>query len=385
MFLGNLSTTTERKTRKDAAGKGNKKKTDSESSNEPAASGAPSGASSTSAQNPLTKVSAGGSTTGSGMKRVPKGELPILYDADRTDIPREHMLSYFRTVTEMMVDESNVADMVEEQLANGKGLHEVAANFQRDVLEQNFQIERKWGCQYMSMLPHNFPQDKEMIRIGKEFTDTAIRSYVLCLEYRSRTVNCGVLRKDGGMGRLQMIEFFEGCNAVSFLPETKAELKELFLRTKQSPGPKLVEKQREIIKLIGLDPDYGVSLLNRVSSDFGDDQDLLNKMHMFALAARLACNEASMSDEQREQFYGQIPPFMHSFPQVYVFQQQMVAQQRQMQMQQQGRAGASGPAGNPMQSIPGDNPMVAQQAKIRQFMNTEEGRSKVGLTMRVIE
>jgi hypothetical protein len=131
----------------------------------------------------------------------------------------------------------------------------------------------------------------------------------------------------------------------------------------------IVEMQRSVIELIGLDADYGVSFLNRVGTDYAQDEDLHMKMQQFALCASLAgrlllfavvdprddicflCREAMMNASEKAQFYADIPLFLHPFPHVFVFHQQM----QQMKAQRQ-----SGP-----------------MAQVQAMMNNEETRAKV--------
>jgi hypothetical protein len=70
----------------------------------------------------------------------------------------------------------------------------------------------------------------------------------------------------------------------------------------------------------------------------------------------LVCGrEAMMSPEEKKQFYADIPMFLHPFPHVFVFHQQMQAMKAQQQAQQQG------------------GPM----AQMRSLMANEETRTKV--------
>lgn len=91
--------------------------------------------------------------------------------------------------------------------------------------------------------------------------------------------------------------------------------------------------QHGALEDLGLNYKYGVSCLNRVGQDYPSDRGVMMKMNQFALAASLACQEAMMTPQQRDEFYKNIPVFMHNFPHLYVFQQKMMEQQQMAQQQ----------------------------------------------------
>lgn len=73
------------------------------------------------------------------------------------------------------------------------------------------------------------------------------------------------------------------------MPETKQELKQVYDQTKKMPNERVVQMQREIIQLLGYDPDFGVSCLNRISKDFPNDPEIAQKMQYFVMSAEMAC------------------------------------------------------------------------------------------------
>ncbi len=78
------------------------------------------------------------------------------------------------------------------------------------------------------------------------------------------------------------------------LPEVKEELKKIAQSTGKMPNERVIEMQRNIIKILGFNPDFGVSCLNRISQDFAQDQEVLMKMQYFATAAEFACRYVSL-------------------------------------------------------------------------------------------
>eukprot|EP00607_Mallomonas_marina_P004470 CAMPEP_0182438578 /NCGR_PEP_ID=MMETSP1167-20130531/85872_1 /TAXON_ID=2988 /ORGANISM="Mallomonas Sp, Strain CCMP3275" /LENGTH=361 /DNA_ID=CAMNT_0024632007 /DNA_START=628 /DNA_END=1713 /DNA_ORIENTATION=- len=138
------------------------------------------------------------------------------------------------------------------------------------------------------------------------------------------------------MTKSEILEFFEACNALMAMPETKKILKQTYESTKTPPGDKVIELQREMLEILGIEKDFGVSCLNHIPKDFPDDPNIMQKMQQFAMCANVVTREACMSDEERRQFYADIPIFMQHVPHMFVIgQQQQMMRMQQMQMQQQ--------------------------------------------------
>ncbi len=118
----------------------------------------------------------------------------------------------------MMLDTTNIDEIVEDTFARNIGMNQSAIDFQRDTLENNFQIEKNFGCKYLSLIPVKHEGDVELIEAAKEFMFTAMRSYVNALRARSfRYKSSPTLKpKDKTpLSRNTILEFFEGCNALS--------------------------------------------------------------------------------------------------------------------------------------------------------------------------
>lgn len=73
------------------------------------------------------------------------------------------------------------------------------------------------------------------------------------------------------------------------MPETKEELRSIFITKGKVPNERVVEMQRNVLKLLGYNADFAVSCLNRIPADFGQDREVMMKMQQFALCAELAC------------------------------------------------------------------------------------------------
>lgn len=71
-------------------------------------------------------------------------------------------------------------------------------------------------------------------------------------------------------------------------PETKKELKMVAEATKEMPGPRIIEMQRSLLPVLGYDADFGVSCLNKISTDFPGDRELMGKFQLYAGCAEFA-------------------------------------------------------------------------------------------------
>lgn len=117
----------------------------------------------------------------------------------------------------MVLIKSNVAEIVEASVTKNIGLYIAAIDFQRDVLEHNFQIERNYGCKYLALIPENHGSDVALLEAAKGFMLTAMKSYLLQLQYRKDHYIKDQVNLQP-MNRIQILEFFEGCNSLSKSP-----------------------------------------------------------------------------------------------------------------------------------------------------------------------
>ncbi len=142
--------------------------------------------------------------------------LPIKYTED--SIPREVLLNFLQTCVKMMLDTTNIDEIVEDTFVRKIGLNQSAIDFQRDALENNFQIEKNFGCKYLSQIPIKHEGDVELIEAAKEFMFTAMRSYINALRARCNRYKASPSLKPKDkvpLDRNTILEFFEGCNALS--------------------------------------------------------------------------------------------------------------------------------------------------------------------------
>lgn len=55
----------------------------------------------------------------------------------------------------------------------------------------------------------------------------------------------------GEFKRKNILEFFEACNSLNAMKETKAIMRKIFETTKEIPNKKAVENQRSLLQIIG--------------------------------------------------------------------------------------------------------------------------------------
>ena len=73
------------------------------------------------------------------------------------------------------------------------------------------------------------------------------------------------------------------------MTETKEELKSVFKSTNKLPNQRVIDMQHGILTMLGFEPSFAVSCLNKISQDFGSDREILTKMQYFAMCAQVAC------------------------------------------------------------------------------------------------
>lgn len=154
----------------------------------------------------------------SGLKLLgssPAGKLPVIYgiSSDPQLPPREHILAYFQDCSALMMDESSLQNIIRNSEVGKLPLHYAAMEFQRSVMELNFQMEPNFGCGYLSKLPNLFPSDEEMLSAAQDFMFTALRSYLECVRLRGSRHKS--LSGSSGFTRVNILEFFEACNSKS--------------------------------------------------------------------------------------------------------------------------------------------------------------------------
>jgi hypothetical protein len=349
MFLGNLSAATERKVRK-------AKVVTETTTNAAAASSS--------------------STASAASKRCAPGDKEVLYSQATGLIPKEVMKRYLEECVEMLLDDSNIREIINDCTSKSIGLHQSEIEFQRDVMEYNFQIERNYGCYILGNVGDKYPDDPEMVEHAKEFMLGCMKGFIKAIKVRSTLFQSGQLQgplPNQSMSRASILEFFEACNALMGLPDTQKELRQLFLASREIPNERVVEMQRNLLKLLGYHPDFAVSCLNKLNKDFANDREVMMKMQFFMLSAELACRLSTLEEAELADFYKDIPPLLHYCPQVHIMKQRMMAMQQEQMQQQQPYAGAGGVS--PEQRA--QDVKALQSSGLLSYISTPDGRLKV--------
>lgn len=141
-------------------------------------------------------------------------QLPLIYSASNPNIPRDHILNFFRHMIDILSLESTWDDLLTRSENENIALDMANVTLQTDVMENKFQIEKQFGCKYLAQLPELNRSDTELIEMGKQFTYATIEAFVNAIRYRKRKLGLG-LRTSGGMSRNTLFEFFEMCNGLS--------------------------------------------------------------------------------------------------------------------------------------------------------------------------
>lgn len=127
-------------------------------------------------------------------------------------------MEYFTVCASMLMDERNIREIINDGISKNVGLHQASIEFQRDVLEYNFQIERNYGCQFLGSIPQHHPDDTELIKGAQGFMLGCMLGYLKAIKVRARLYKTGAVQgplPNQSMTRTAVLEFFEACNALS--------------------------------------------------------------------------------------------------------------------------------------------------------------------------
>ena len=133
------------------------------------------------------------------------------------------ILRYLEECGTELLNKETIRIIVEDQLQSKKPLNELLQDFQRDLLENRFHIERNYGCRYLSSLAKTFAGDNEILNAAKRFMFICMRTFIDALTIRTEL--SPEQRITNKMNRGEILEFFEACNALMVMPETKKILK----------------------------------------------------------------------------------------------------------------------------------------------------------------
>ena len=109
---------------------------------------------------------------------------------------RDVYYNFFSTCSNMLNENQHIESIVNQSMKANIDLSKISVNFQTDVMEKMFQIEKKFGCSYMVRIPHVYKTDNLMIDAVKSFTYATIKCYCNALKLRFQK-NGSKLRKTG--------------------------------------------------------------------------------------------------------------------------------------------------------------------------------------------
>lgn len=137
-------------------------------------------------------------------------------------------------------------------------------------------------------------QSKEAHGKMEEFTFACQRTYIEVL----REMEPEHAETEAKMTPAQIMEFFEACDTLMALPETKKALRDEFLETEAPPDQTIVGYQRRMLRTLGFDSDHGVACLNSFAQDHPDDGKLQHRLHQFMRCASMGREEAVLGKEE---------------------------------------------------------------------------------------
>ncbi|CAM9774627.1 unnamed protein product [Pylaiella littoralis] len=136
--------------------------------------------------------------------------------------------------------------------------------------------------------------DEDAHQRMEDFTHTCQRTFIEVL----RAMEPAEEETEAKLTPAQIMEFFEACDTLLALPETKESLRKEYLETNVPPDDTIVGMQRTMLRTLGFSPDHGVECLNAFSADYPDDEKLQMRLRQFMRCASMARQEAVLGKEE---------------------------------------------------------------------------------------
>ena len=342
-------------------------------------------------------------------RRMKAREQPIVYTNDKA-VTEEVLLTFFKNCSIMLMDMENIKIIVDESEASKVPLFITSMEYQKDVLERNFQVEREYGVKQMGLVSKNYPDNTELINAASNFMLVAMESYVEQLKYRAAerfkrirkdTGKDAVLRTGGGLSKTDFLEFLEGCNALMPLEKTQARLREEWKACGSftGVGAAAVKMQHRMLELIGVDQVYGVRCLNELSQKPEMDKEIQMKFFSFQTSSETFCRMATMSEEEKVDYLREVPDFLKALPHLFFMRNQQALQRANAlkngsnpngltwdkihQLDAQARARMSAGDARAQQQM--DPRLAEDQRKLVELLNSPDGQQKIASLTDVVE
>lgn len=146
-------------------------------------------------------------------------------------------------------------------------------------------FDRDVGCKTLDRLEVSFPGDTDIVALRNEFIISAQRTFVQALEDRRPET----LQRDGQLRRETIMEFFDACNTKMDLPETKEALAKHLQETTEVPNKLIIQWQREMLEVLGIEKEHGCQMLSKIGRDFPDDKQLHARFEGWRMKAQTTC------------------------------------------------------------------------------------------------
>ncbi|KAG6400653.1 hypothetical protein SASPL_137494 [Salvia splendens] len=105
------------------------------------------------------------------------------------------------------------------------------------------------------------------------------------------------LQDSGMLSRDQLLYLFDRFDSLISQPEVKTRIADA-VNDKQEPVAVTTTIQEEIFMEMGVDPQFGLSCLGKVSLAYEDDRDLIIQFYGFVAKEEIACEEAELGPER---------------------------------------------------------------------------------------
>ncbi|CAM9328263.1 unnamed protein product [Choristocarpus tenellus] len=188
---------------------------------------------------------------------------------------------------------AEVREEIKGQVTDEMRIPAILIKIQHEELE-SMGFDRQEGQAALNGYAHSAMNDRIKQEKMEAFSHTCQRTFIEVL----RDMQPEEMEKEKKMTPSQVLEFFEACNTLMALPETKATLREEFLQTKNPPDETIVKMQRSMLRTLGFEPDHGVACLNSFPQDYPEERQLQGRMQFFMRCSSMARQEAMIGKEE---------------------------------------------------------------------------------------
>mmetsp|Transcript_22112 Transcript_22112/g.32959 ORF Transcript_22112/g.32959 Transcript_22112/m.32959 type:complete len:480 (-) Transcript_22112:283-1722(-) len=205
---------------------------------------------------------------------------------------KPYILQFFKKCSDMLRSKETKR-LFQEAKARGEDLQKLSIRWQREMIEQ-IGYEQEFGVNSMMLLPLYFPNDRQLMMEMQLFQNICQRAVQNAMapspqmadfdiSKRRYQPKKGLLRSKGRLPRDMYKKYFL-MTAKELTSDTSVKLLKAAKREGKNVGLQSVKWQREIFENLGIEQDYGVECLNRLTVDYPKDKELHQLMFKFAKA-----------------------------------------------------------------------------------------------------